>query len=155
VFLTARPELVSGFLERLTHKQLRRYGLDKPTVLSGSLPGLMGHRRMAEQKARTLISYSEMYPEFRFVFFGDSGQGDMPFAESLLQTAEPLNNGSASPIERAFIHKLSDTHAGAKTANPRIHLFSDYAEAAEQLHCLGYLQAEHLDKIASLVRSPV
>jgi hypothetical protein len=148
IFLTARPELVSSLLERLTHKQLRRYGLEKPTVLSGSLPGLMGHRRMAEQKARTLISYTEMYPEFRFVFFGDSGQGDMAFAESLLATPE-------SVIERAFIHRLSGAHAGAKTSNTRIHLYSDYAEAAEQMFALGYLPAESLSKVTGLVRSTI
>ena len=154
IFLTARPELVSSLFERLTHKQLRRYGLDKPTVLSGSLQGLMGHRRMAEQKARNLISYAEMYPEFRFIFVGDSGQGDMALAEQLLDPNESVSHGSgtASPIERAFIHKLCDTHKGSRTSNPRIHLFSDYAEAADHMHDLGYLPPEGRDKVRGLVR---
>lgn len=146
IFLTARPELIASMFERLTHKRLRRYGLEKPTVLSGSLQGLMGHRRMAEQKARNLINYTEMYPEFRFVFVGDSGQGDMALAEQLLASNE-------SVIERAFIHKLCDTHKGSRTSNPRIHLFSDYAEAADQMHDLGYLPSESLDKVRGLVRS--
>lgn len=133
VFLTARPEFVSSLLERFTHRQLRRYGVDKPTVLSGRLPGLMGHRRMAEQKARSLTSYAEMYPEFRFIFFGDSGQGDMALAERMLASPESF-------LERAFIHKLSDLHAGAKTTNPRIHLYSDYLQAATLLVELGYLE---------------
>jgi hypothetical protein len=145
VFLTARPELLSSLAEKLTHLQLRRYGLEHPTVLSGTLPGLMGHRRMAEQKARTLTSYSEIYPEFRFVFFGDSGQGDMALAELLL-TAEP------SVIERAFIHKLSDGHQGS--SHGRIHLYQDYAEAAELLHELDYLRAEARDEIVQAVRGP-
>lgn len=146
IFLTARPELVSSLFERLTHKQLRRYGLEKPTVLSGSLHGLMGHRRMAEQKARNLTNYTEMYPEFRFVFFGDSGQGDMALAEQLLETED-------SVIERAFIHKLCDTHKGSRTSNPRIHVFSDYAEAADHMHDLGYLAAEEREKVRGLVRA--
>ncbi len=148
IFLTARPELVAALFERLTHRQLRRYGLEQPTVLSGTLRGLFGHRRMAEQKARTLTSYTEMYPEFRFLFFGDSGQGDMALAESLLASDEPV-------IERAFIHKISDSHAGSRTSHPKIHLFSDYAEAAEQLHGLGYLQDDIRDSLTSLVRTPV
>lgn len=147
VFLTARPELIAALFERLTHRQLRRYGLEKPTVLSGTLRGLFGHRRMAEQKARTLTSYTEMYPEFRFVFFGDSGQGDMALAESLLESPE-------SVIERAFIHKISDGHVGSRTSNARIHLFSDYAEAAEQLHELGYLPDEIRQTLSDLVRNP-
>lgn len=156
IFLTARPELVSSLFERLTHKQLRRYGLEKPTVLSGSLHGLMGHRRMAEQKARNLITYIEMYPEFRFVFFGDSGQGDMALAEQLLEMDESGHgSGTPSPIERAFIHKLCDTHKGSRTSNPRIHLFSDYGEAAEHTYQLGYLGVEERDKVLGLVRDLV
>ena len=147
VFLTARPELVSALFERLTHKQLRRYGLEKPTVLSGSLPGLLGHRRMAEQKARTLLNYTELYPEFRFVLFGDSGQGDMALSEQLLLMESPV-------IERAFIHKLHDSHAGARTKHPMIHLFTDYAEAAEHMHGLGYLDDERRDKVTGAVRLP-
>lgn len=145
VFLTARPELVSALLERLTHKQLRKYGLTKPTVLSGNLPGLLGHRRMAEQKARTLTSYTELYPEFRFIFFGDSGQGDMAFSESLFVAEEPV-------IEHAFIHKLSDSHIGSRTSNPKIQVFSDYAEAAEQVHKFGYIDEERRDKVIGIVR---
>lgn len=148
IFLTARPEMVSSLVERLTHRQLRHYGLDKPTVLSGNLTGLMGHRRMAEQKARTLTSYIEMYPEFRFVFFGDSGQGDMALSESLLAVPEPV-------IERAFIHKLSDFHAGARTTNSRIHLYPDYGEAATFLHHLGYLDEERRDRVVTAARATV
>lgn len=142
VFLTARPELASSLLERLTHVQLRRYGLEKPTVLSGSLKGLFGHRRMAEQKERTLMSYTEMYPEFRFIFFGDSGQGDIALAESLLRQEE-------APIERAFIHKLSDSHEQRLPKHSRIHVFSDYAQASQQLGALGYLQPTSLSSEAS------
>lgn len=145
IFLTARPELFSSLVERFTHRQLRRYGLERPTVLSGSLKGLMGHRRMAEQKARTLASYIEMYPEFRFVFFGDSGQGDMVLSESLLSTPD-------SVIERALIHKLSDLHAGAKTKNERIHLYSDYGQAATLLHGLGYLDDQRLQTVVTATR---
>lgn len=140
IFLTARPEMASSLLERLTHRQLRRYGLEKPTVLSGRLTGLMGHRRMAEQKSRTLTSYMEMYPEFRFIFFGDSGQGDLALSESLLKSSE-------SVLERAFIHKLSAYDQRAKTTNSRIHLFSDYGEAANQLFSLGYLDEERRDRV--------
>jgi hypothetical protein len=103
---------------------------------------------MAEQKARTLLNYTELYPEFRFVFFGDSGQGDMALSEQLLAMETPV-------IERAFIHKLADHHAGAKTSHSRIHLFSDYAEAAEHLHGLGYLDDERRDKVIGAVRVPL
>lgn len=145
VFLTARPELVAAMFERLTHKQLRKYGLQAPTVLSGTLNGLMGHAAMAAQKARTLTSYVALYPEFRFIFFGDSGQGDMALSETLLVAESPV-------IERAFIHKLSAEHRGAQTERTDIYLFNDYSEAAERAFELGYIDVEKRDKVVSLVR---
>lgn len=145
IFLTARPELVAAMFERLTHKQLRKYGLQTPTVLSGTLHGLLGHERMAAQKAATLTSYVALYPEFRFIFFGDSGQGDMALSEALLVAESPL-------IEKAFIHKLSDQHRGAQTERTDIYLFNDYSEAAERVFELGYIDAAKRDKVVSLVR---
>lgn len=142
VFLTARPELANSLFERVTHRQLTRYGLEGCTVLSGRLPGLLGHRRMAEQKARTLTQYCELYPEFRFIFIGDSGQGDMALSLSLL-------GRKPSPIERAFIHKLADHHPGSVSNHPAIQTFDSYAHAATLLSEHGYLSAEQVALIHS------
>lgn len=140
VFLTARPELALSLMERLTHKQLRGFGWKEATVLSGSLPGLFGHRRMAEQKARTLTSYAEIFPEYRFIFFGDSGQGDWTLARTLLRRKPAI-------IEHAFIHKLSEESVGGKPAHPRIHFFEDFPQAALHLAKLDYLKATQAQAI--------
>jgi Phosphatidate phosphatase APP1, catalytic domain len=144
VFLTARPELVASLFERVTHKQLAQYGIEQCTVLSGSLPGLMGHRRMVEQKARTLTSYRELYPEYRFLFVGDSGQGDMALAEQLLSKKNSL-------IERALIHKLAAHQPGSKSSHPRIHTFENYAFAATILGEHGYLTEQQVKAIEESV----
>lgn len=146
IFLTARPELALSMMERLTHRQLRHLGWKEATVLSGSLPGLLGHRRMAEQKARTLTSYAELFPEYRFLFFGDSGQGDWALAKLLF-----ANKGRI--IEHAFIHEIAQGGRKRKTPHPRIHFFENFAEAADKLQHLSYLEYEQAElvKAASAV----
>jgi len=140
IFLTARPELSASLFERITHRQLRRYGIEGATVLSGNLPGLFGHQRMANQKARTLTQYIELYPEFRFLFLGDSGQGDMALSQKLLERNPP-------PIERALIHRLAGGQPGSVSAHDLIQTFDDYGEAAGFLGRQGYLTPAQVEKV--------
>ena len=146
VFLTSRPELIGSLFERWTHRKLNRYGIAQPTILSGTLPGLLGHRRMAEQKALNLIGYQELFPEFRFIFIGDSGQGDLMLSERLLQRKVP-------PIELALIHRLSEFSPGAQSENPKVHHFSDYGEAADILYQQGYLSESEAASIQEEVQA--
>jgi hypothetical protein len=142
IFLTARPEFSASLFERLTHRQLSRYGIEGATVLSGNIPGLFGHQRMAKQKARTLIQYTELYPEFRFLFIGDSGQGDMTLAQTLLGKRPP-------PIERALIHKLADFQPGSRSDHDSIQTFEDYGRAAAILGEHGYLDSNQVEEVQS------
>ena len=99
---------------------------------------------MAEQKARTLRSYRELYPEHRFLFIGDSGQGDMALARSLLICKPPV-------LERALIHRLGDFQPGSKSTHRSIHTFESYSEAAALLGELGYLTPEQVRGIEESV----
>lgn len=146
IFLTARPEFISSLFERVTHQQLGRYGIENCTVLSGNIPGLFGHRRMAEQKARTLVAYRELFPEYRYFFVGDSGQGDMALSLSLLSKDEPT-------IEFALIHKLSEYQPSLKSDHPSVHIFHNYGEAARILHQKGFLLAEEVEDVEKTVTS--
>lgn len=147
VFLTARPEFIASIFERITHSQLQHYGIKRCTVLSGRVGGLFGHQRMAHQKARTLTSYVELYPEFRFIFLGDSGQGDLAMAESLLDK-------KAQVIERAFIHRLAKGQPGSESDNAKVSHYSDYPHLATVLCELGYLDREQVESIEQSVTHP-
>jgi hypothetical protein len=140
VFLTARPEFSASLFEKLTHRQLSRYGIEGATVLSGSIPGLFGYQRMAKQKARTLMQYTELYPEFSFLFIGDSGQGDMALAQTLLGKKPP-------PIVRALIHKLSDTQPGSRSDHALIQTFDHYGQAAAILGEHGFLSSDQVAEV--------
>lgn len=144
VFLTARPELMASLFERLTHSQLRSCGIERCTVLSGRVGGLFGHQRMAGQKARTLTSYAELYPEFEFIFLGDSGQGDLVMAETLLSKKRRI-------IKNAFIHKLAEGQPGSQSSNSSVFHFSDYAELARILKDLNLLTREQVEAIEKSV----
>jgi len=42
----------------------------------GSLYHVIGHGRIANRKFKNFEEYAQLYPEFHYVFIGDSGQGD-------------------------------------------------------------------------------
>ncbi len=42
---------------------------------------------MAQKKFSNMDEYSQLYPEYRFVFVGDNGQGDVRAAELMMRDA--------------------------------------------------------------------
>lgn len=87
-FITARPMDRVGLIERATHVSLREKGLESVTVLSGSFRNLLGNERIADKKLENFERYVSVFPEYDFVFVGDSGQGDAMFGRRMLD-AEP------------------------------------------------------------------
>ena len=95
---------------------------------------------MAEQKSRTLTSFKELYPELRFLFIGDSGQGDYSLSKSLMEREK-------SPIQLALIHKLAEHQPGSVSDHPLIRTFDNYGEAASILEENGFLTADQAQAI--------
>lgn len=110
-FLTARPRGWLSMGRYMTVQHLKSLGVPNATVLNGSVKGLVSSKKIARYSQRMvwLILYdcgginfncylyvyslkmenftrfASLYPEFKFVFFGDSGQGDALLASKLLQ----------------------------------------------------------------------
>ena len=84
VFLTARPKIRTGNIEDLTHFQLRERGVGQATILSGDFLHLIGSEAIAQRKFENFVQYQQLFPEYGFVFIGDSGQGDALFGERIL-----------------------------------------------------------------------
>jgi hypothetical protein len=171
VFITARP----GFVEDYTRRQIqRKYGLES-AVLSGVLGDSLMipfkptqcNIKIAARKLRNYHRYVKLFPECRFLWFGDSGQGD-------IQTALDMMNGHAPPGETsagaavgkvhramlgAFIQDvaLEDGLALKTTAVEReklqqrhVHVVDNYVEAAVIMHReLGLLSLEALSAVAT------
>eukprot|EP00747_Dinoflagellata_sp_TGD_P001996 gnl/TRDRNA2_/TRDRNA2_102773_c0_seq1.p1 gnl/TRDRNA2_/TRDRNA2_102773_c0~~gnl/TRDRNA2_/TRDRNA2_102773_c0_seq1.p1 ORF type:complete len:583 (+),score=92.18 gnl/TRDRNA2_/TRDRNA2_102773_c0_seq1:675-2423(+) len=161
-FLSARPPM---FMER-TRKLLDDIGISDATVLQGTLATVVrslfqpdrANQLMGEQKAGSFSQFEALHPEARFVFVGDSGQGDIGFAESFMQSG--LRRGLLPRDRRdraALIHDVTDDSgvrpktSAARRAELRlggVHVFDTYAGAAVLLLRLGFLGADGLREAA-------
>ncbi|TMW66427.1 hypothetical protein Poli38472_004192 [Pythium oligandrum] len=101
-FLTARPRGWLSVGRYLTIQHLRSLGVPNVTVLNGSVKGLVSSKKIAEVKLENFTRFAALFPEFNFVFFGDSGQGDALLASRLLESF-PMQ------VLGTFIHDVNPT----------------------------------------------
>jgi len=123
-FLSARPHVYADLAERSSYARFRRLVEERrlhamPTMLVGDL--LSGSEMMvsgdmeplALKKARNFAEYAALYPEFRFVFLGDNGQGDVRAAELMSDELEHRLKLGRYKLEKAYVHlvqPLEKTH---------------------------------------------
>jgi hypothetical protein len=145
-FVTARPGDRAGVVEGHTLRMLRGRGV-AATVLCGSFGHIIGNDRIAARKYDNFREYQQVYPERRFVFVGDSGQGDVAFGQMLL--ADP--SGTVSAV---FIHDVVDTptERRAELAARGVHLFDTYAGAALAAHLAGVIDHAAVAEVLSATR---
>ena len=152
ILLTARPRDVLGLIEDFTKRSLRRRGLSHTVVLSGSLLALRSHQAMAVKKLQNFELYQALYPEFDFIFIGDSGQGDASLGAMLLEKFPDR-------VREVLIHNLD----GGNMTNKGIFAFQTYLGAililkeqglADQQACLRVAEAVKRDLVEAKYRSP-
>ncbi|NTX38968.1 DUF2183 domain-containing protein [Myxococcus sp. CA033] len=146
-FVTARPMDPLGAVENLTFDSLRKHGVPPHVVLSGSLTHLLGNSRIAAKKFDNFQRYVRVFPEYGFVFVGDSGQGDVEFGDKML-TAAP------HAVHAVFIHDVVDTPEITRRAwrEKRIHFFDTYVGAALEAFALGLISRDGLARVAIAAR---
>lgn len=142
VFVTARPGDRAGLVEDHTLSALRERGLARPRALCGTFSSALGNDRIARQKYKSFCEYRSVYPERRFVFVGDSGQGDVAFGRMLL-------DDPSGSVDAVFIHDVVATPAveRARLAGCNVHLFETYVGAALVAHGLGLADAVALARV--------
>jgi len=102
-FLTARPSGYKGFFENTTHDLLTAIHLHASvSILAGDTTHIVGNQRMASKKYENFKQYSMLFPEYSFVFIGDSGQGDIYLATLALNDPE-------IDVLAVFIHDIIST----------------------------------------------
>ena len=163
-FVTARPGLPTGQVEISTKKMLAERGLEKVTVLTGDLAHLRSNEAMAEKKYENFVEYQRIFPEYQFVFCGDSGQGDAIFGERIKKDFPDavrlifIHDVVATPPEgrQDWLEKgvvFVDTYVGAAAATceagllPASGLERVIAAASEELDAVSF---ENADQEASL-----
>ena len=84
VFLSARPAV---FKESTLRAAVRILGgaASPRAILCGTLVTSITNASMAAKKAENFAAYAALYPEFRVVWLGDSGQGDLAAGVRMLE----------------------------------------------------------------------
>ncbi|WP_437316869.1 phosphatase domain-containing protein [Sorangium sp. So ce385] len=142
-FVTARPGDRLGLVEDATLRALAARGQLAATVLAGSFTRLIGNRAIAEKKLENFLEYRRLYPEYGFVFVGDSGQGDIHFGQRMLELAP-------ESVQAIFIHDVVATpeRARQELAVGGVHLFDTYVGAAAVALERGLLGPEGAARVA-------
>jgi hypothetical protein len=142
-FVTARPGDRLGLVEDATIKALAERGQLSANVLAGSFTRLIGNRTIAEKKLENFLEYRRLYPEYDFVFVGDSGQGDIHFGQRMLELAP-------GAVRAVFIHDVVATPdlARRELAASGVHLFDTYIGAALVALERGLLGPEGAARVA-------
>lgn len=147
-FVTARPGDVFGLIENHTRATLRRAGVAPHSVLTGTFSSLASHDLMADRKIANISHYHALFPEYRLVFIGDSGQGDVIVGELIWERFGDI-------VDAVLIHDVVDTPADVRAAwrEHRIEAFDTYVGAAGLLRRHGLISADALARVIEQTRT--
>jgi hypothetical protein len=110
VLLSARPHVYKDVSESFTYDKFRilqqQRGLHtSPTLLAGSLDSggkfmvNLDSEPLAVKKYENFRNFLQIYPEFKCVFIGDNGQGDVRTTELMLEDDKTCSN-----LTRSYVH---------------------------------------------------
>ncbi|MDC3954403.1 hypothetical protein [Polyangium jinanense] len=142
-FLTARPGDRAGLGEGITRKHLTALGLPYAKVLTGDFGHIATHDLMADKKYGSFIEYRKLFPEYTFVFCGDSGQGDAIAGARMMEHP-------GGGMRAVFIHDVVNTNAEGRAAwRAKGVAFNDtYIGHALDAHLVGLLSLAALRRVA-------
>lgn len=146
-FITARPEDPLGVVENATRRTLTERGLPRARVLSGAFNHLLTNDSIAQEKFHNFERYRKVFPEYAFVFFGDSGQGDVIFGQRMREAAPDV-------VPLVLIHDVVATQEErrAELRAAGVHLFDTYVGAALVAFEAGLISIEAVGRVAATAR---
>ncbi|MDO5533291.1 MAG: DUF2183 domain-containing protein [Propionibacteriaceae bacterium] len=133
-FVTARPSDAFGLIENHTRTTLRNAGIATHSMLTGTFAALVTHDLMANQKLANIEHYRLLFPEYRKMFIGDSGQGDIKVGQLIW---ERFPDAVDAVVIHDVVGKPADERAALDAEG--IHLVDTYVGAANHLHGLGLI----------------
>jgi hypothetical protein len=146
-FISARPRDPLGLIEDRTLATLRTHGVSSAVMLSGAFTHLLGNARIAAMKLENFSRYVQLYPEYGFVFTGDSGQGDVAFGEQMLAKWP-------GAVRAVFIHDVVATPEPVRQTwrDKRIFFFDTYVGAAVEAFAVGVISREGVARVVLAAR---
>lgn len=146
-FITARPIERTGIIESQTHATLRTLGVEHAVVLGGDALHLHSNEAIAARKVENFVRYRKLFPEYGFVFTGDSGQGDAIAGAAMVADAPDA-------VKLVLIHDVVglDEAARAEWAKKGVVVVDTYVGGA----CVAFerelITAEGLARVAREAR---
>lgn len=156
VFITARPSVMKGMTMGDIRKKVNipNFGMlcgKTSDLLWAAFDRKRAFAKMAIQKYHNFDMMSSCYPECKFVWFGDSGQGDIVAGQMMMEHKR-------DQMLAVFIHDIVDTTGiSPKTAHPErnnlrqsdgiVHI-DTYLDAALALNRVGSLSLQSLFRVA-------
>jgi hypothetical protein len=118
VFLSARPHIYKDLSESRTFLKFQQIeGLRaRPALLSGNLGSGTKYllnddtKALAMTKYQSYKEYISLYPEYKSVFIGDNGQGDVMAAELMFKDKELRSAAGDVSLSRAYMHIVRPLH---------------------------------------------
>lgn len=161
VFISARPHVYKDVSEKKSyakfaalHEKMGMHTL--PTLLAGNLTSGRAFmwqgdlEPMAQKKFENFREFYQLYPEFKHVFVGDNGQGDVRAAELIVEKFGPdaLEAGffqRVQPMEKMFNYHSKEDLVRWRKMN--IFFFDTYVGAAVEAFCMKMIRLSGLKKI--------
>ena len=142
-FVTARPNDRAGLVESLTEKTLQSHGVKDAVVLQGDLVSNLSNDAIAKKKFENFTQYKQLFPEYSFVFTGDSGQGDVIFGAKMREAAP-------KDVKAVFINDVVNTPQAKRDEyrSKGVYFTDTYVGAAVQAFKLGLISKEGLQRVA-------
>lgn len=143
-FVTARPADFFGMVESHSRASLRKAGIKDLSMLSGSLFTLVSLDAMAGKKVDNITHWIELFPEYRMVFMGDSGQGDVLVGEKVWEIHGDV-------MDAVFIHDVVNTpdDVRADHASRKVVFHDTYVGAANTALQLGLISRTSRDEVCA------
>lgn len=150
-FLSARPSIC----ESQTRRDIFDTGILEAGLLTGVLQAVLkaavskeGNAAMCERKAQVFTEFASLHPEGRFIFIGDSGEGDVDFAEGTFMKGPGSMALIHDVVDKSGMFPRTSETRRRELAEQGILVFDTYAGAALGLHEMGLLPIDGLQKAA-------
>ncbi|CAK4655188.1 unnamed protein product [Aphanomyces euteiches] len=157
-FLSARPHVYKDVSEKKSYAKFEKYNQIRgmhclPSMLAGSVSSgtafvVKGDLEpMAVKKFENFCEYYSIYPEYKHIFIGDNGQGDVRAAEMIAEKYGP------TVLEAGYFHlvqPLEATHGYKDRETYRrlnIIFFDTYVGAAIQAYRLNQISKVGLQQV--------
>eukprot|EP00053_Salpingoeca_punica_P011806 m.105204 g.105204 ORF g.105204 m.105204 type:complete len:476 (+) comp15786_c0_seq2:208-1635(+) len=155
VFVTARPDFISSHTYGVVR---RRYQLTDAVVLSGKLRDSLlvpfkpatANAMISKRKFRNYEMYKATFPECAFMWFGDSGQGDVEVGIQMM--ADPAGSCIGAYIQDVAspdgISMLTTHPERQKAREKGVEIVDNYVDAAMRMYDKRILSADGLHRTA-------